>query len=89
MSDETQRCLLWVEGEVRLSPSARRVAAFLAGLAPVGGVVTGLTLAEIGSGAGISHSSARIGLRQLRACGMIEIETGAGCRWRNRFRLLP
>ncbi len=87
MSTELERWLRWVEGERRLYPATRRVAAHLAGLAPVGGTVKDLTIAEIGQGSGISHGMARVALRQLAACGMVATETGSGRGWRNRFTL--
>lgn len=87
LNPETEKWLRWVEGEGRLYPATRRVAAHLAALAPIGGSVEGRTIAEIGNGAGVSHGMARVALRQLAACGMVETETGSGCRWRNRYTL--
>ena len=87
MTAETEQWLRWVDGERRLYPATRRVAAHLSALAPVGGTVKDLTIAEIGQGSGISHGMARVALRQLAACGMVATETGSGCQWRNRYTL--
>ena len=63
--------LLWIQTEWRLSPSARVVARHLAERVGVGGTIR-ITLAEIAPHVARSAGSVRIGLRQLRRCGMIE-----------------
>lgn len=77
MNQETSGWLEWVRTERRLSPSARLVARLLVERVGVGGTIR-ITPAEIAPHVARSAGSVRIGLRQLKSCGMIEAKGKGG-----------